>query len=190
MKGLRDAWALLGLPGAAGILIIGAALWTQTTLMPEWQAGLDLAASDTRALRHRLRTLSASPASAPSSGPEAPAAPEAAWAVLWQALPAQTDRVALQEGVLQCATREGLQIDSLQYRGERVPIAGREGLWRQRMVMPLQGSYGAVRRWIACLQPMPAVGIDALMLERRDPASDLVQAQASVSLWWRQAGRP
>lgn len=192
MKVLRDAWALLGLPGAAGIVFIGGALWAQSTLMPAQQAEVDQAASDNRALRHRLQTVSASRTTvgAETSGPKAPAAPEAAWALLWQSLPVQADRVALQDGVLQCAAREGLQIDSLQYRGERVPITGAEGLWRQRMAMPIQGPYSAVRRWVACLQPMPSVGIDALTLERRDPASDMVQAQVSVSLWWRLAGRP
>jgi len=74
-------------------------------------------------------------------------------------------------------------------RGELAPWVDKaqpQGLWRQRMVMPVQTSYPALRTWVAALLRQPALSIDALDIQRADPMSDQVKAQVTVSLWWRQ----
>ena len=64
----------------------------------------------------------------------------------------------------------------------------REGavLWRQRMVMPVSGTYPAMKAWMAQLIQEPALSIDELSLQRSDAASDQLQARVAVSLWWRK----
>ncbi|MFN3885399.1 MAG: hypothetical protein ACK4MG_00435 [Aquabacterium sp.] len=195
MSKVLDGVAWLGLPGCLGLLLLGGVAWAEWHLLPAWHGEAEQAAEQTVALRRKLHvltepTVAAASASA-ASGVAPPSEPEAAWSLLWQALPTEAQRAALQNQVLQAATRQGLEIDAVQYRGERVPLSSDgDGLWRQRMVMPVQGPYPAVRRWLTEIERLPSAGVDALSLERKDPGTDEVQAQVSVSLWWRQGRQP
>jgi hypothetical protein len=200
-----DALAMLGWPGLAGAALVLASLWVQHQVLPRWQTEVDDGGSEVRRLRHALQE--AASASAPAPGTVVhDDTPQQAWARLWQALPDASQRVALQEQVLASAAAAGLQIDAVQYRGEFVPWQGDakaavkadmkaldpagQALWRQRMSMPVQGSYPAVRQWLAGLMQSPALSIDALDLQRPDVMDQQVKAQVSVSLWWRQDRRP
>lgn len=192
MNRLLQTLATLGWPGLVGALLVGGSLWTQHALLPRWQGELDQGGSEVRRLRHAL--LEAASASAPQAGAEVhDDTPQQAWSRLWAALPDGAQRVALQSQVLASASAAGLQVDAVQYRGEFVPWQGAAGdtaLWRQRMSMPVQGSYPAMRAWLASLTQAPGLSIDALDVQRPDVMGDQVKAQVSVSLWWRQARRP
>lgn len=65
-----------------------------------------------------------------------------------------------------------------------------QGLWRQRLTMPVEGNYPAIRIWLHSLLTQPALSLDALDIQRPEVMSDQVKGQVSVSLWWRQARSP
>lgn len=191
----------LGLPGVMGAVLLGGALWVEQAWLPEQQARIDALGSDARRLRHELQQAQAA-ASAAQAGPgqlaRQPASPEAAWSALWAGLPDASQRLALQREVLQSAQAAGLQVPTVQYQGQLEPWlkepatparSGPEatGLWRQRMSMPVTGSYVAVRAWLARLLREPALSLDALDIQRSDVNSDQVRVQVNVSLWWRHA---
>jgi hypothetical protein len=204
-------WQSLGLPGLVGLCLVALALWTQQRWVPAQQRELDEMGSQARRLRHELMA-SAPPAASGSStvGADSVAkakglgvdlasaslsTPEQAWAAIWQGLPDASDRTPLQQAVLQSARQAGVEVTAVQYRGEWarwVPPSAKsgQGLWRQRLVMPVEGPYPAVRAWLNTLLLAPSLSLDALDVQRPDVASNKVKAQVSVSLWWRQDGRP
>lgn len=191
MKTAREALTWLGWPGCLSLVLLCGVAWAEWSLLPAWHADAEQSVDQAVMLRRRLHRMTEPAApTLPVSGAAVlavPAEPEAAWALLWQALPTEDQRATLQSQVLQAAARHGLQIETVQYRGERVPLSDTGGrLWRQRMAMPVRGPYAAVRRWLADIQKMPSAAVDELGLERQDPSSDEVQAQVGVSLWWRQ----
>lgn len=183
----------LGLPGILGALLCGGAVWVEHEWVP---AQLDQAStleSDARRMRHELQQQAAKAAEG-ASQPQARQAdllksPKEAWATLWLGLPDGSQRVALQREVLVSAQEAGLDVATVQYRGQMEPWldkASPQGVWRQRMIMPIEGSYASVRAWLARLLRQPALSLDALDIQRSDVGSDRVKAQVSVSLWWRQ----
>lgn len=196
----------LGWPGLVGLACLLGVAWLERAWLPAQQEQVQRTESDARRLRHELQAradaaaASASAASAAAGGVDPRAGPRAVWAVLWEGLPDAAARLALQRGVLQSAADAGIALGSVQLRGEfenwldKAPApsgnpgspGSAQGLWRQRMVLPVQTSYPALRTWIDALLRQPALSIDALDIQRADPMSDQVKAQVSVSLWWRQ----
>lgn len=187
MMGLR-AWQRVGVAGLLGALLLGGAAWAHFKWLPAQQAQIDEWGSQARRTRHELQAAVQAQA---SSQPEAPSTPDQAWQHLWQALPSADQRVALQSQVLAQARQQGLVINAVQYQGSKQTWAEQDGavLWRQRMVMPVEGGYGAVRLWLAQMLQQPALSLDSLDLQRSDVASDQVKARVSVSLWWRKPER-
>lgn len=157
----------------------------------------------------------ASAAASASVVPTVPHDQQAAWAQLWSTLPDASRRAALQQAVFDAAAQSGVPLGGVQMRGDWVswvpqglPVRavsaarsassaqpdasegnapqGQQGLWRLRLVMPVQAPYPAIRTWLARLLREPALTVDALDIQRGDALSDQVKAQVSVSLWWRQ----
>ena len=185
----------LGGPGVVGIACLLAVGWVEFAWLPEQDAQVQRTESDGRRLRHTLQARADALQAAASASSEASqridprAGPRQAWATLWQALPDASQRLALQRAVLGAAKDAGVPLTSVQMRGELAPwidATQPQGLWRQRMVMPVQASYPALRTWLDSLLRQPALSIDAIDIQRSDPMSDQVKAQVSVSLWWRQ----
>lgn len=181
-------WQRFGLAGLLGALLLGGAAWVHFVWLPRQQAQIDEWGSQVRRTRHELQAAVQVQA---SSQPEVLSTPDQAWQRLWQTLPGADQRVALQSQVLAQARQQGLMVNSVQYLGSKQTWAAQEGavLWRQRMVMPVEGGYGAVRIWLAQLLKEPALSIDSLDLQRSDVMSDQVKARVSVSLWWRRQER-
>jgi hypothetical protein len=186
-----QACGRLGLVGALGLGLLGLAAWAQWTWLPRQQAEVAQLASEARGLRHSL--LDDSSASATGASADI-TQPDQAWQAVWTALPRSDRRTALQSAVLQAARARGLQLPNVQYQGQREAWAqqGGDTLWRQRMLMPVQGTQAAVKAWIHAMLREPALSVDALNIQRENASSDAVAAQVSVSLWWRQpvGGKP
>jgi hypothetical protein len=185
----------LGWPGLAGAVLIGGAMWVERDWVPRQAAQAESLASDARRLRHELQAKAEQQAQqaqeAKTGKVQAPSlkSPKEAWSTLWLALPDANSRIALQKDVLLSAKSLGLNVSTVQYRGQMEPWMGKtqpQGLWRQRMTMPVEGSYAALRTWVDRMLKQPALSVDALDIQRPDVMSDKVKAQVAVSLWWRQ----
>ncbi|MES2089038.1 MAG: hypothetical protein V4532_03510 [Pseudomonadota bacterium] len=169
----------LGLPGLMGLALLGGAAWGQWTWLPQQQVQADALDSKARQLRHALLAATA------STQRQAPVlTPDAAWQALWQSLPVSTQRTPLQSDIFASAQTHGLSLAAVQFKGGP---EGPHGLWRQRLVMPVEGRYADVRAWVGQLLGQPALSLDALDVQRSDVMSDTVKARVSVSLWWRVA---
>lgn len=185
----------LGLPGLIGAGLLLACAWFIQLELPKRREAVAQAESDARRLRHGLIARSGAGSEA-ASAPRQDDPPQA-WARLWSSLPDESQRLALQARVLASAAQVGVPLQAVQWQGEAVKwIApeddaspGAPGLWRQRMAMPVQAPYPALRTWLDRLQREPALTVDAIDIQRGDVQSDQVQAQVSLSLWWRQSKR-
>jgi len=183
--------ARLGVAGCLGLLMLGGSAWVALSWLPVQRMQADELGSQARRLRHEMLA-----AATPAQGAQAQTdrTPDEAWQTLWQGLPLAGERVGLQTAVLRAARDQGLQVSAVQYRGAIEPWSAQAGavLWRQRMVMPVEGAYPAVRAWVATLLAERALSIDAIDVQRPDVMGDQVKAQVSVSLWWRkpQGGTP
>jgi hypothetical protein len=177
-------WPLLkrlGLPGLLGLALLGGAAWVHWAWLPRQQAQADALASKARQLRHELLADA-------DKGPAKPVlTPDAAWQAVWQSLPVSAQRTALQSDVLASAKVRGLSLAAVQFKGAP---EGPAGLWRQRLVVPVEGPYTEVHGWVGQLLSQPALSLDALDIQRGDAMSDHVKARVSVSLWWRMAQQP
>lgn len=182
-------WQRFGVAGLLGTLLLVGAAWAHFVWLPRQQAHIDDLGSQARRTRHELQAA-VQPTQA-GSQPMVERTPEQAWQGLWQTLPGADQRVALQSQVLVLARQQGLAIDAVQYTGSKQTWAAQAGsvLWRQRMVMPVQGDYRALRNWLAQMLKEPALSIDSLDLQRSDVMSDQVKARVAVSLWWRRPER-
>jgi hypothetical protein len=186
---LTQGLSRLGLAGALGLALLAACGWAQWSWLPAQQEAAARLASDARYLRHALQETALTPPA--SSQPAAFSTPDQAWQALWQQLPQAERRVALQGAVLKAAREQGVQVQSVQYQGQRQNWAdqGGETLWRQRMTMPVQGRYVDLRNWLGQLLREPSLSVDALSVQREGVQSEAVVAQVSVSLWWRQSAK-
>jgi hypothetical protein len=169
----------MGLPGLLGLCLLAGAAWLHWAWMPRQQVQTDDLGSQTRRLRHELLAASAAPAAS-----VAQLTPETAWSALVSGLPDATQRLRLQSQVMDSARTKGLTMAAVQFKGGQ---DGVPGVWRQRVVVPVEGRYSDVRAWVADLLREPALSLDALDIQRTDVMSDAVKARVSVSLWWRTA---
>jgi hypothetical protein len=186
MNAMR-AMKRLGVPGGLGVLMLAGSAWTHVTWLPARQMAVNEAGSHSRRMRHELQEKTGNQGH--SNQVEGPASPQEAWQAMWRALPGGDRRVAMPAKVLAQAVRYGLRIASVQNRGVAETWSARPGevLWHQRMVMPVEGSYPALRAWLNEMLEEPALAIDALDIQRDDASRDLVKGRVSVSLYSRQA---
>ena len=202
MSALMPTWLRqLGWPGLLGAGLLLACVGFIQLALPQRREALAQAESEVRRLRHGL-IARADAASGAASAPRQDEPPQA-WSRLWSGLPDESQRLDLQARVLASAAQVGVPLQSVQWQGEAVkwiaPVgqdgqpsqadASAPGLWRQRMTMPVQAPYPALRTWLDRLQREPALTVDTLDIQRNDVQSDQVQAQVSLSLWWRQTKR-
>lgn len=186
----------LGWAGLIGAALLLACAWFTQLELPKRHEALAQAESDVRRLRHGL-IARATPGSETSTEADRLNAPSQAWASLWSSLPDEGQRMARQARVLDSAAQVGVPLQSVQWQGEAVKWlapAGADtapsGLWRQRMTMPVQAPYPALRTWFDRLQREPGLTVDAIDIQRNDVQSDQVRAQVSLSLWWRRSASP
>lgn len=166
----------LGLPGLLGLVLIAGVAWVHWAWLPRQRMQSDDLASKARQLRHELLAVA-------GQGPaQIVLTPDAAWQAVWQRLPPATQRTALQAEVLASAKAHGLTLAAVQFKGSP---EGPAGLWRQRVVVPVEGTYADLRAWLGLLLGQPALSLDALDIQRSEVMSDRVKARVSVSLWWR-----
>lgn len=187
----------LGWAGALGAMALVWAAWAIHVQLPRMQAQTRQIESDGRRLRHGLQASAEAQRLANEVAAQARekglvdvnAGPRTLWSGLWQDLPDASQRLNLQSAVLRSAQDAGVPLAGVQLRGEAVTWVGSgtaPGLWRQRLSLPVQTSYPALRTWLSLLLREPALSVDALDIQRSDPMSDQVKAQVMVSLWWRQ----
>jgi Tfp pilus assembly protein PilO len=168
--------ALLALrwPGALGVLLlVAAAGWGLAVLLPAQEP---LAATELRLARAERR------AAAIASGAEA--APQSAASrrqQFYAGLPAQHELTQQVERIYAAAAAEQLSLLHGEYTGTELPAAG---LLRYRIVLPLKGSYGQVRRFAAAAAAaVPGLALDELSLQRQHVAEAQVEARLQLSLF-------
>lgn len=183
--GLRFAARRLGVVGWLGLLMLGAAVWLHLSVVPTQRAAVSQLESDVRQARHQLSEAAASQTEA--SKQVQIDKPDQAWQVLVDGLPDQTQRTRLQADVLASAKAQGLLVQSVKWRGAPEAWSSTPRLWRQRMQIPVEGPYAAVRQWVDTLLKQGALSLDAIDVQRGDLMTDQVKAQVSLSLWWRVA---
>lgn len=198
----------LGWPGLTGLLMaalagVGAWQW-----LPAWRAAADEDEAQVAHLRRQLQQQSPTrPRPSPrgradkaagdsvrasgtgASAPEVvtPALARETWARAWAALPTREDAVARQAAVLSQAAERGVSVPTVQYRG--APLSALPLVWRQQMVLPVEGPYPALRDWLGAVLRDRAVSLDALDVVRADPMGEQVKARVALSVWWRQEAR-
>jgi hypothetical protein len=180
----------LGIVGLLGVSLLAACAWGRWSWLPAQQRQADELGSQVRRARHELLAASQSASGAEASVKTVSSADQA-WQVLWDGLPDADKRVPLQSMVLQTARQGGLRISTVQYQGSKAPWSAQGGkvLWRQRMEMPVEGSYPALHQWLATLLKEPALAIDAVDIQRADVMSEQIKGRVVLSLWWRKPER-
>lgn len=79
----------------------------------------------------------------------------------------------------------GLDLQQGEYRLER----RQAGLAAYRITLPARGAYPQLRGFIsAVLSDIPVASVDALRLERRKAADAQLEAQLSLTIWFRNDG--
>lgn len=190
-----------GLPGVLGVFLLGLSAWLHHHWVPAQEGLLAQMESANRRARHELNEVASQrlrARQAEASGGAAGALAGAVdvrglWAITWARLPQDASRVAQQEEVFASAAASGVGVAGAQMSGDWepwLPAAHPQGLWRQRIAMPVKGSHASLRAWVAHLQRLPAVTIDAVEMQRVDLLGGEVRARISLSLWWRQDRSP
>lgn len=184
---LQRALTWLGWPGVSGVVLLLCAWVLHGVWLPGLQAEHDEAQSQVDLLRHQLQSQAqAARVAEGTQGAQAATSSltaEQAWAALWQRLPAHADITARQADALDRATRLGLRLDSVQFKG--APLKALPQVWRQQITLPLQGSHPALMAWLNHAWAQADWSIDGLDLTRDDVMSDQVKARVTVSIWAR-----
>ena len=183
-----------------GLCLLGATAWARLVWLPAQQRQIDDLGSQVRRTRHELLAATSPAASGAGAESTEVSSTDQAWQVLWHGLPDADQRVSLQSMVLASGKANGLQISTVQYQGSKAAWSSQgdqtdskagtkvenkintKVLWRQRMEMPIEGSYPALRQWLATLLKEPALAIDAVEFQRPDVMSDQIKGRVVVSL--------
>jgi hypothetical protein len=160
----------LGVPGLAGLAALALAA-VAIAMSQRWDAQATALQAEARALRAKARPAAIA-ASAPLSVQQ------------WQAsLPASRERQQRLADLLELAIRLELNGVRTEHR-----LATAEGLERLRVTMPVTGSYGQIRRFIAvALEHDPALSLDSVKLRRVSPMAADLDAELQWSLHGRAA---
>lgn len=184
--------SMLGLPGLLGIVLLMLAAWFYWGEASIEAQALQAQTDAVNDLRAQLSQQSQPTEDANNNNSKQQALTlDAAWPAAWQALPAfgHGSETEPQAAILAMAKRQGVLAGSVQFQHDSV--AALPGLQRQRMVLPVQATYPALRAWLQAVMQAPgwghAVSLDALDISRKDVMSDAIEARVSLSLWWRAA---
>lgn len=183
---VSQALTLLGVPGLLGVALLVLAAWLHWGEAPVEAQALAEQEDALTHLREQLKRATAGGA-AQASMAASPADTGARWQQLWRFLPEADAGHRMQAEVLSMARQRGIQLGSVQFHGESVP--GLPGVWRQRITLPVNAPYPALRAWLNDVMQAPAwgpaVSLDALSIERKDVMTDVVDARVTWSLWWK-----
>jgi hypothetical protein len=171
---LAESLLALRWPGALGALLLaGAAGYAAAVLLPSRD---ELAASELRVQRAERR------AAAVRSGSEsAPLSAAARRERFYAALPAADDVVQQVERIYAAAAAQQLSLVHGEYTGAEVPNTG---LVRYKIVLPVKGNYGQIRRFItAATEAIPGLALDDLSLQRQNVGDAQVDARVQLSLF-------
>lgn len=162
-----------GLPGALGGLLLAAALVLAVSIVPRER---DALRSDQRVLHEaRVRAAQLRREQQADAQPQDPARR------FVQAFPGADERHRRITNLLGLAAGLGLQPRRSDVRSVAEPALG---LTRLRVVLPLRGSYEALRRYVdQALRDDPALALDLLRVERTDPDAAEIRAELQWSLW-------
>jgi Tfp pilus assembly protein PilO len=164
----------LGWPGFAGTLLLLASLgYTLAGVLP---AREDVARAQARAARAetvlaRIR----------SGKDVAPLTAKQRGEIFYAALPAQADVTQYIERIYRAAAAETLSLALGEYAQVDIPATR---MARYRIVLPLHGSYGQVRRFIAAAAAaVPGLTLDDLSMQRQSVGDAEVDARVQLSLY-------
>ncbi|WP_341893283.1 hypothetical protein [Variovorax sp. YR752] len=168
-----------GLPGLLAGVLGAAALWLLAIELPRGEAALR--EDEVRWIEARAARVAAQRRTAATMGTDA-AHPARRFVA---AFPAVQERHRRIERLLAMATVMGLQ----PRRGDvRDAPGGASGLARVRFVMPLNGGYESLRRYVdLALREDPALTLDLLRIERPDGQQAELRVELQWSLWMRPA---
>ncbi len=166
------AWRLhLGLPAATGLALLAGLLLVQGWLWPalrEQQAQLSL--------RQQRESVALASAHSTSQSAREP--------LDVKDLPATARRGRDLEQLVTAAGRHGLTLERADYSSGATAA---DGVTRVEATLPLTGSYGSVRQFVATvLNEMPHSGLESLQIERPNAQSNQVQAMARVVFFYRR----
>lgn len=184
MPGWKRHLTKLGAPGLIGLVLCALSIWAHKAQLPAERLGIAQLESAAREMRHRMLGADTQQKASTASTLSVEK-PDIVLQALIDGLPVQTSGTQLQSTVLREAAKQGLTVQSVEWRGEQVPWAVHPRLWCQHMQMPVEGSYRAMRAWIDALLREPALSIEAIDIQRKDLMGDQIKAQVSLSLWWR-----
>jgi Tfp pilus assembly protein PilO len=87
--------------------------------------------------------------------------------------------------VVTLATAAGLQLDQGNYEFTQ---SKKGQVSRYRLTLPVRGTYGQVRKFVdGTLASVPAVALESLKLERKEIASDQIEADLQFAVMTRSA---
>jgi Tfp pilus assembly protein PilO len=164
----------LGKPGLAGALLLLASLaYTLTGVAP---ARRDLVAAQEQAAR-----VEAVLAGVRSGRDAAPQSAEKRRDAFYSALPAQAEVTEWIERIYSAAEAEKLSLARGEYA--QADVADTR-LARYRIVLPLRGTYGQIRRFIAAAQAdVPGLGLDEISVQRQSVGEGEIEANVQLSLY-------
>ncbi len=164
----------LGKPGLAGALLLVAGLaFTLAGVLP---ARRELLAAQEQAAR-----VEAVLAGVRSGRDAAPQSAEKRRDAFYSALPAQAEVTQWIERIYEAAAAEKLSLARGEYA--QADVADTR-LTRYRIVLPLRGSYGQIRRFIAASQAaVPGLGLDDISIQRQSVGEGEIEANVHLSLY-------
>lgn len=166
------------------------ALWQRHFSWPAWGALAFLLAAAAlhwqvlpRLLREQARLQArALVLAAPAAEDPRAQAPEP---LLIHELPSARQRGRDLEYLVSASQRNGVQLDRADYA---VGAATSDGVSRVEATLPLVGTYGELRRYVAdVLNQLPHSALESLQIERPSTQSPQLQATARLALFYREA---
>lgn len=164
----------LGWPGlAGGALVLASVAYGVAVLRP--------AAQQHQAARQQVAEAEALQARRDSGDAPAPQSPAEERAAFYRQFPAQADATRWIERIYRAAAAEKLALTRGEYVLVPVPDSG---LWRYQITLPVRGSYGHIRRFIAAtLAGVPNLQLDDLSLQRQNIGDNEVEGRIRLSLF-------
>jgi Tfp pilus assembly protein PilO len=169
-----EAVLSLGKPGFAGALLLAVSLaYALSGVQP---ARRELVAAQEQAAR--VETVLAGVRSGRDAAPQSA---EKRRDTFYGALPAQADVTQWIERIYGAAEAEKLSLARGEYA--QADVADTR-LARYRIVLPLRGSYGQIRRFIAASQSaVPGLGLDDISIQRQSVGEGEIEANVHLSLY-------